>query len=140
MALKAGRVGVRPDQVDRYGRITIVDRIVAKSMNKLYGDVPFLKGKWYEVHVSSDGESYTIESELTGITTFSGGLRFGNRAINAFMVGIKTHAKEGSETTSAVNVSYYPASGDSQATIGIPSISRIFDMKIWVQVVDKDEF
>lgn len=134
MALKSGRVGVRPDQVDRYGRIK------SDVLNELYKNVPFLKDKWYEVHVSSDGEKYTVETELPGVTTFSGGLRFGNRAINAFMVGINTHAKVGSESTSAVNVAYFPASGDSQATLSIPSTSRVFDMKLLVQVVDKDKF
>ena len=134
MALKAGRVGVRPDQVDRYGRIKNC------VLEELYKNVPFLRGKWYEVHVSSDGESYTIETELSGVTTFGGGIRFGNKAINAFMVGVNTHAKVGSESTSAVNVAYFPASGDSQATLSIPSTSRVFDMKLWVQIVEKDNF
>lgn len=129
MALKAGRVGVKPDQVDRYGRI------VGNVLEKLYSDVPFLKKKWHEIHVSSNGTEYTMTSTLDGVVTQNSVLLIpaGYRVVG-FIEGFMNMLPGEGESASAQNVAWYPTRDTNRPHISIPSRSRHFDMTVWVAV------
>lgn len=133
MALKAGRVGVRPDQVDRYGRITVVDKIVAKALNKLYGDVPFLNGKWTKVTISSDGTYYSIVSDISGFTAASGALSLpeGYYA-ECVMYGAKSIQAHGTEQPTSYQYGSNPITISGKTVIKVPLSNNRFEINVWL--------
>jgi len=135
MALKAGRVGVRPDQVDRYGRIKTVDIDLIKQ--KLSEEFPFLSGDWYRVNITNDGTGYVLHTNKTnpGIEAISGGLYppVGYH-FAAFFAGAQGLTKTGSESTTAQNVSYSFINALGRAYVSLPAVDRRMDITIWVML------
>lgn len=142
MALQAGRVGVAPDQVDIFGKIKAagdMQEIVSAVKNALSADIPFLSGDWYKVHLTNDGTGYVLDIDKpnSGITATTGGLYPpANKFFAAFMVGAQGITKQGSESTTAQNVSYSFINALGKAYISIPAVDRRADIYIWVMLED----
>lgn len=134
MALKAGRVGVRPDQVDRYGRIKI-----NTVLNELYDNVPFLKYKWHEIHVSSDGTTYSVETDIENITVAYNAVRFtAGQKIKGVMYLVHTLKLNDGENALTVPTSGYARLSYAQDALNIPAANQRFDLTIWVALSDSE--
>lgn len=124
MALQAGRVGVAPDQVDIFGKIKTSGEVVTEILSNF----PLLGKKWYKIHLTSDGNAYTLESEFSGANAGSGLLTLpaGNK-VEAYIIGFET-LSQGSAATVNITPKNYVSSG--KCCFSIPQSSVTFDVNM----------
>ena len=139
MALKAGRVGVRPDQVDRYGRIKNggdITSLVATIKSELSKDFPLIGKKWYKVDVEGDGTDYS------GVTDYpTGSLEFHTSLVllpagvvpTGVIFGMAGRTTGGSSNTYNNDAIQFGYSNTANTRVGfrLPAKTVNFHLRFW---------
>lgn len=136
MALKAGRVGVRPDQVDQYGRIKNgnITSLVATIKSELSKDFPLIGKKWYKVDVECDGEDYS------GVTDYpTGNLEFHTSLVllpagvipTGVIFGVADRKSGGSGSTYNNDAIQFAYSSSTRMGFRLPAKTVSFHLRFW---------